>query len=155
MINPERQRRDLEQQALRRFREIAGHHSISVFSGQGLDNRIAPMGRSYFQFGDLRVDMTMCHLVVEVESAGGVTNLVKYWYCIEEGFVTKPIKLLHLFAQASENDYISHLLLWDSLQAKMNDVLGERFAAERHTYRNPAELEGIVRVFERYLVSLG
>jgi len=84
------------------------------------------MGQSYFQFGDLRVDLPAYHLVVEVESARGVTNLVKYWYCIEEGFITKSIKLLHLFAQGSENDYIRHLLPWNSLQAKMNNSLGER-----------------------------
>jgi hypothetical protein len=53
MINPERQRRDLEQQSLVRFREIANHYSVRVYSGQGLNNQIAQMGRSYFQFGDL------------------------------------------------------------------------------------------------------
>jgi len=84
-----------------------------------------------------------------------VTNLVRYWCRIEEGLVTKPIKLLHLFAQASENDYISHLLLWDSLRAKMNDALGNRFTAERYMYYNSAELEGIVSIFEQCLISPG
>lgn len=154
MINPEIQRRNLERQALRRFKEIASHYPFPIYDGQRHDNRIAQIGRSYFQFGDLRVDMPGCHLVVEVESAGGVTNLVKYWYCIEEGLITKPLKLLHLFAQVSANDYIRHLLLWDSLRTKMNDALGERFTAERHTYRSPRELEDIASVFEQYLISL-
>lgn len=151
MADAEKKRQDLEKLALARFKEVASHYSPVVYDGQGANNRVAQLGKSYFQFGDLRVDTPQRHLIIEVESAGGATNLVKYWYCLEARHIAKPIHLLHIFAQASENDYISHLLLWDSLCAKMSKDLGNLFTAKRYTYRSSNELEVVVSEFERIL----
>ncbi len=151
MVAPDKKRQDLEKLALVRFKEVAYHYSPIVYDKQGATNRIAQLGRSYFQFGDLRVDTSQRHIIVEVESAGGVTNLVKYWYCLEERHIAKPIHLLHIFAQASENDYIRHLHLWDSLAAKMSNDLGNMFTAKRYTYRSSTELEVVVSEFEGIL----
>lgn len=151
MVDPEKKRQDLEKLALVKFKEVAYRYSPVVYDGQGADNRVAQPGRSYFQFGDLRVDTPQRHIVVEVESAGGATNLVKYWYCLEEGHIAKPMHLLHIFAQASENDYIRHLHLWDALSTKMSKALGNIFTAKRYTYRSSADLEVVVNEFERIL----
>lgn len=55
---------------------------VEVFSGQGGGNRFGIEGwelapRQEFQFGDLRGETPAATIVVEVESAGGVGNLVK------------------------------------------------------------------------------
>ena len=149
MNDADTKRRNLEQQALEGFKEVAKRYTENVNFGHNNENKIAELGRSSFQFGDLRVNTPNRHIIVEVESAGGVTNLVKYWYCLEEGLIVKPIYLFHLFAQASANDYRSHLQLWDFLAEKMRKALGNKFSAEKYTYRNSAELENIVNEFKR------
>lgn len=55
-----------------------------MFSGQGGGNSFGVDGweltlLQQFQFGDLRVETSAATIVVEVESGGGVDNLVKYW----------------------------------------------------------------------------
>jgi hypothetical protein len=147
-------RQNLEEQALRSFEEVAHRYGYPVVRGQGGENRIAVRGNTYFQFGDLRVDTAKHHIVVEVESAGGLTNLVKYWYCLEDlpGSVKMPIALLHIFRQASAADYGSHLALWDFVSGKMTSVLGnERIRATCYTYRDLAELEPAIDEFENHL----
>lgn len=151
-----RQRESLEQQALKRFEEVACEHGFEVIKGQGSDNRVPIRGNTYFQFGDLRVDTEEYHVVIEVESAGGVTNLVKYWYCLEgleqqPDIIEKPVILFHIFRQSSEADYGSHLALWDFLWSKMNEALGNRMNAARYVYNDLNDIEAAVREFERYL----
>ncbi len=80
----QRKRMNIESEILKRFVEVAHKYGYNVFKGQGKDNRIIIDGNTYFQFGDLRVDTETYHIVIEAESAGGVTNLVKYWYCLEK-----------------------------------------------------------------------
>jgi hypothetical protein len=60
-------------------------------------------------------------VIVEVESGGGLTNLVKYWPLAEQ--TEKPILLFHVFGQGSANDYVSHLHLWDFTWNKMSEQL--------------------------------
>jgi hypothetical protein len=151
MTKADTKRRKLEQQALKRFKEVAKCYTDDVNFGHGDTNKIAKLGRSSFQFGDLRVNTPNRHIIVEVESAGGVTNLVKYWYCLEERHIAKPIHLLHIFAQASENDYIRHLHLWDSLAVKMSNDLGNMFTAKQYTYCSSVELEIVVGEFDGIL----
>ncbi|EFH88943.1 hypothetical protein [Ktedonobacter racemifer] len=149
--NPEKKRQNLEQLALARFKEVALEKNMKVYGSQGKGNRIAISGRSYFQFGDLRVETPQRTLIVEAESAGGATNQVKYWYCLGKGHITRPIHLMHIFAQNSENDYQSHLDLWDFLAQKMASDLGNMFTAKRYTYRNTSDLESIVKEFQGLL----
>ena len=152
--NMPNQRKKIEQQALARFEQVACEHGYRVFKGQGMSNRIPVRGKAYFQFGDLRVDTEKLHIVIEVESAGGVTNLTKYWYCLEKrsDVVKKPIVLFHIFQQHSAGDYESHLTLWDFLWSRMNSALGEaRIKATRYTYQDMRELESVVEEFKKYL----
>lgn len=154
MAEAEKVRRDLEKEALARFIEVASGYTDNFYTGQGDNNRIAKQGtkkQSYFQFGDLRVNTPNRHIIVEVESAGGATNLVKYWYCLENNCIHKPIYLLHIFAQVSEEDYLSHLNLWEFLKDKMQQALSNKFSAKKYTYRSLTELENIVREFEQIL----
>jgi len=154
-MESEKKRRDLEKLALEKFQKIASVYPFPKFSGQGLTNRIARKGNSYFQFGDLRVDTPGRHIILEVESAGGVTNLVKYWYGLDSGEITRPVTLLHIFAQVSADDYASHLLLWDYLVERMQSSLGDRFAATRYIYRSLDDLDPIGFKFDLLLKASG
>jgi hypothetical protein len=146
-------RRNLEAEALRQFAEAAGRMGATVFRGQRGDNRLLLSGNNYFQFGDLRVEMDGHTVVVETESGGGVTNLAKYWYWIRRNAPSKPLTLLHLFQQNSENDYVAHLELWDFLADEMMKDVGEHFSARRFCFRDPADLSPAVREFTRLLES--
>src|SRR5688572_23539047 len=75
--------------ALTRFRQLAEAHGFAASFGQHAANRIPINGGVYYQFGDLRVELPDCTLIVEVESSGGVTNLAKYWECCESGRLKK------------------------------------------------------------------
>jgi hypothetical protein len=89
-----------------------------------------------------------------VESAGGVTNLIKYWYLLEKNpnLVKEPIVLMHIFRQVSEDDYGSHLALWDFVWGKMEDALGEgRIQAKRYTYGSGEGLDRAIEDFKEHL----
>ena len=134
-------RTDHEAAAIILFEALARKHYPSVFKGQGVENRLPVSGNAYFQFGDLRVDRPKVHVVIEVESAGGVTNLVKYWSCIESRLIDRPVRLIHLFQQESPDDYRSHIELWRFLSAKMKAALGNQFDGAPFTYTKPVESE--------------
>lgn len=129
-----------ETEAIAHFEELARRRGYAMFKGQGAGNRLLLAGNAYFQFGDLRVELPECHAVLEVESAGGLTNLVKYWQCIDKGLVIKPIRLVHLFRQASRDDYRSHLDLWHFLADRMRSALGTRFECHLFTYTEPTTM---------------
>lgn len=122
-----------EQMMLKPFVGLAKKYDQKPIMRQTGDNRIELGGNLYFQFGDLLVNTSSQHVVVEAETAGGVTNLVKYWYCIQKGStnhaITKPVKLLHVFKTNSKNDYGSHLLLWKELWSKMKGELNGQLDA--------------------------
>jgi hypothetical protein len=144
-------RENLERQALEQFEIVANRRGHRVFKGQGNDNRLSLQGNVYYQFGDLRVTTSTHHIVVEVESAGGVTNLVKYWHCLESGLIDQPLVLLHIFRQTSPADYGSHLKLWDFLWSLMQASLGDRMVANCYTYRQLSDLSLAVGEFEKQL----
>lgn len=146
-----KQRKNLEQIALKKFEEVARKYGYQVFKGQGRHNRLPLEGNTYFQFGDLRVDTKTHHVVIEVESAGGMTNLVKYWYCLEKQLIKKPVILLHVFQQSSKADYASHLSLWHFLWNKMKKALGGRMIATCYTYSALEDIVVAVNEFEKHL----
>lgn len=93
---------------------------VVIFRGQGKANRIDVPGwglsvLQQFQFGDLRLESDRCRVVVEFESAGGVTNLAKYWPLLRDGLDDKRFLLIHLYFVGSEGDYIAHRRLWNFL----------------------------------------
>jgi len=68
--------------------------AVQYASGMGSANRFPLqgwnlVGQQQFQFGDLRIETPTTTIVVEAESAGGVTNLAKYWPYVE-GRPAKP-----------------------------------------------------------------
>lgn len=116
---------------LARLRDaLADLPDVAYLSGMGAANRFvladwALVGSQNFQFGDLRIETTNATIVVEAESAGGVTNLAKYWPYLAAR-PTKRFVLAHLFQVNSPNDYISHLRLWAYLVERMRDDLAAR-----------------------------
>jgi len=151
------QRVNLEQLAITKFEAVARRNKFSVFKGQHAINRIVLGRNTYFQFGDLRVETATHHVIVEAESAGRVTNLAKYWYCLTNANlfkqVLKPVILIHIFRQVSENDYASHLALWDFLWHEMEKNVSDHIRAFRYTYRDLSDLKPAIRAFESSLTS--
>ena len=149
-------RENLERTTLFAFENVARGFGFTVLKGQGSHNRLLLGGNLYFQFGDLRVTTGTHHVVVEAESAGGVTNLAKYWYYLADRTlskgIVKPIILLHLFRQVSASDYGSHLALWDFLWNEMRKTIGDRIQAARYTYRDLSDLEPAIRHFEKSIL---
>jgi hypothetical protein len=126
-------RASYERKALEPFLKILDRYRIPGFTKQGLNNRVIISKKMYFQFGDLRVDTDKRHIIIEVDH-GGVTNLVKYWQCIEQGLITKPVILLQIYRKDTEGDYASHIGLWSFLRAEMSAGLGDKFSAHLFTY---------------------
>ena len=87
-------------------------------------------------------------MVVEVESGGGLTNLVKYWPLAAER--SKPLLLVHVFALQSDGDYLSHRLLWEFLYSRM---AGPGFHAWLFTYRHDTN-EPIVAPLAQFEICL-
>lgn len=157
-------RRNLEARYLAPFTEaldLACHGEIPVHRGQVATNRFDPgfnlAANQWLQFGDLRADLADRVVVVEVESAGGVTNLVKYWPLAQRS--AKPIFLLHVFGQSSEGDYVAHLRLWDFLWERMRpDVAADSSSnlwAKRFTFLKGdlATLHVAVEAFKQCLIE--
>lgn len=136
MINTPRppSRISYERQALTSLLEVVRDAGETPFSGQGSNNTLRLSDHSAIQFGDLRIELAACTIVVELESGGGVTNLVKYWHAFAQGKLEKPIVLLHIFRRTSMHDYQSHLDIWDFCNQQMQAALPGRFAGQRFTY---------------------
>ncbi|MEF3280926.1 MAG: hypothetical protein K6357_08195 [Elusimicrobiota bacterium] len=151
-------RRNIEEEMIKEFRKAAKEYTKDIFSGQGKNNRIEVGDNIYFQFGDLRVETGNCSVIVEVESSGGVTNLVKYWYILSssetEPKISKDIILLHIFKKNSENDYESHIKLWEFLYGKMKEKLGNRIEAKLFEVKNEDDLSNAVNKFKKKLKKL-
>jgi hypothetical protein len=126
------ERVSFERQAVDRLLvALEGIPDTVVFRGMGPANRLAITGwdlpeARHFQFGDLRVEGPSSTVVVEIESAGGVTNLVKYWPLLAAGRPAKRFVMVHLFRVTSANDYASHHRLWEYLVDRMREDLAGR-----------------------------
>jgi predicted RNase H-like nuclease len=125
--------------------ELGTLPGVAVSRGAGADNRIdvpgwdlPPVGRP--QFGDLRLEGPHCRVVVEVETAGGVTNLAKYWPLLRDGLDDKRFVLVHLFHAATPGDYASHHRTWRFLADRMAEDLEARGRGSGATYGWDAEL---------------
>ena len=98
-------------------------------TGRKRDNQISLGGQVFFQRSDLWVPRA--RIAVEVESAGGVTNLGKFWYLLEQGMIESPLTVLHVFSQVSDNDWEAHFRIWDVLAREMRRAFGDKFVAHR------------------------
>ena len=82
-------------------------------------------------------------VVVEYESAAGLTNLMKYWPLLRsEQRPAKRFVIVHVFQVTSPGDYLSHRLLWDFMVERMTaDLLAHglqwslHWEARSFTYR--------------------
>jgi hypothetical protein len=125
-------RTSFEAQAIASLREAIGDRiTAEPVSGMGGMNRIAPESwelkvMQRFQFGDLRYETETARVVVEVESGGGLTNLVKYWLMLGEELKDKRFVLAHLFMVSSQFDYIAHRRLWEYVVERMLSDLDQR-----------------------------
>ncbi|MDT8386768.1 MAG: hypothetical protein RQ736_04600 [Thiogranum sp.] len=141
--------------ALKKFIDIARIHGHESESSQGAMNRIPIAGNVYYQFGDLRVELPDFTIIVEVESSGGITNLAKYWECLDTGRLTKPVKLLHVYRQVSANDYKSHMEVWKFLCNKMHAAIPDKFEGKIATYEagNIDSIDSACEIFKEWLVG--
>lgn len=150
-------RRNYELEILEIFKNLVNKYNYNYFSGQKTENIIPIKGLVNYQFGDFRVETKKYHLILELESGGGVTNLTKYWYflkdrqIIKKGIINKKIILFHIYRQVSANDYLSHLLLWDFLWEKMESEIQTKMIAKRYTYKILDDLKPVIKDFEYYL----
>jgi len=122
-----------EQPIVDDFAAIARPVNGRPFRGFGKANRIGPGGwgltaNQEFQFGDFRVELDDRHVVVEIDGAGDVTNLAKYWplaRCLD-----RHLFLIHVYGINSAGDYVSRRMLWRFLYDEMRkDPACTRFAA--------------------------
>lgn len=110
---------------------LDGIDEIEVYSGQGGGNRFGVSGweltlGQQFQFGDLRVETRTATILAEVESGGGIGNLVKYWPLLATGVIEKRLVLIHVFRIGSAGDYIAHRRLWGFVVERMREDLESR-----------------------------
>lgn len=91
-------------------------------------------------------------MVVEYESAAGVTNLVKYWPLLASGSISKGFIIVHVFQVGGEGDYLSHRLLWAFLADRMTVDLARQgierpsaWEAKLFTYRRGETAPDAVR----------
>lgn len=125
-------RSSFEALAIASLREAIGDRvAVEPVSGMGGLNRVAPESwelkvMQRFQFGDLRYETAKTRVVVEVESGGGLTNLVKYWPMLGDELKDKRFVIAHLFMVSSEFDYIAHRKLWEYLVERMRRDLDHR-----------------------------
>lgn len=154
-----------EARAIASLREAIGDRtSIEPSSGMGGLNRIAPESwelkvMQRFQYGDLRYETDTTRVIVEVESGGGLTNLVKYWPMLGDEIKDKRFVLAHLFMVSSEFDYIAHRKLWEYLVERMRRDLGHRgcrweqhWHARMFTYGHASASAGMAEAAD-YLVD--
>lgn len=130
----------------RKIYAVADRLKLKCYSGKGNDNIIGA-NTNAFQFGDLRVMTNKAIIVVEVESAGGVTNFIKYCYLIEKKAIADKLILLHVYYRDGKTGYASHLELWDYVNSKIVGLYRGMFAAHRYDY--PKEIEKAAEDFER------
>ena len=132
---------------------VAAAPDVEIGRGMAAANRFPIEGWELtliqrFQFGDIRLEGPKATVVVEVESAGGVGNLVKFWPLLRAGRPTKRFVLVHIFRLTSEADYIAHRRLWEFLVERMRDDLSQAdlrwsidWEARQFTYRVLDDLE--------------
>jgi predicted RNase H-like nuclease len=134
-----------EAAAVARLLEVLGPlPGVTVVRGAGDDNRLDVPGEgpapARLQFGDLRLEGPRCRIVVEVEAAGGVTNLAKYWPLLRDGLDDKRFVLVHLFHATTPGDYALHRRTWRFLADRIREDMEDRGRGGGTAYGWDAEL---------------
>jgi hypothetical protein len=108
---------------------------LKIYKGQRKDNILylkESRSKSGFEFGDLRVEFKNSRIIMEIDTAGGVTNLMKYFYILDNPdkfkssqiVISKPTRMLHIFVRKNANDYKAHEILWEYLYKSYNSKAG-------------------------------
>jgi hypothetical protein len=157
---PGQKRVSHEGELLKALQTAIADLGVASVRGQGIANKFAVNGwelspLQQFQYGDLRIELAATTLIVEAESAGGITNLVKYWPLLRSGALAKRLLILRVYMLGSNADYIAHRKLWSFLVDRMTEDLAangidrpERWDAQLITYRKGgclAEVTALVR----------
>ncbi|MCL4426649.1 MAG: hypothetical protein M1553_14695 [Firmicutes bacterium] len=145
---------------------LGGLAGGQIHTGQSLENRFDVQGwnlspHQRFQYGDLRVEHPAVRVVVEIESGGGVTNLVKYWPLLTEKRDPKHLLIVHVYRLSSKSDYIAHRRLWDYLIDRMREDLIRRckirwpqdWEAHLFCYRDGAGVNEVVDHIRQALLA--
>jgi predicted RNase H-like nuclease len=90
--------------------------------------------------GDLRLEVERCRVVVEVEAAGGGTNLARYWPLLRDGLDDKRFVLVHLLHAATPGDYASHRRTWRFLADRIAEDMADRGRGRGSAFGWDAEL---------------
>jgi hypothetical protein len=165
-IEPGRKRVSHETELITELKRSITDLDVPVFSGQGAQNKFDVLGwdllpSRQFQNGDLRIETPTTTVIVEAESGGGVTNLVKYWPLLRSRALTKRLVILHLFMLGSEADYIAHRKLWSFLVDRMQEDLTsngvgrpKRWDAQQATYRKGQPIDHVTALLRRTITGV-
>lgn len=127
-------------------------HNDNFLKGHTKVNSIALGGKVGFEFGDLRVVTDECDVIVEHEGSGGVTNLVKYWYCLQNDKILKPAHLFHIYHVGKGSDFKSHTDLWSFVWGLMAPLARtKQFKAKMYRYSSQEELSEALAEFKALL----
>lgn len=142
-------------------KEVLTKNGLKIYTGQKRYNRVdlrnCGNSHSYFEFGDLRLEFKSSRIIVEVDTAGGVTNLAKYYYMLNEPdqfnfndiMPDKITYLLHVFVCKYDNDYLAHRRLWIYLSRKLE---ANNFRAEMEIWNtNDSESQRVESKFKDIL----
>lgn len=128
-------------------KDFQNDQKVPYFSGQNKKNFVyidkdSKSGPN-FEFGDLRVEFKNVRVIVEVDTAGGVTNLAKYFFMLneKEKFNFNDIEpdkstyLLHIFVCKNETDYLAHRKLWFYIQNNIkNELDADKFISKMEVW---------------------
>lgn len=153
-----------ERLAINRLRDsLSDLTELSFSQGMAITNRFAvdawelPV-LQHFQFGDLRIETPKVTVVIEVESAGGITNVVKYWPLLGAGVPRKRFVLIHLFRITTPGDYQAHRRLWEYVVERMREDLQRRgvrwpehWEAHMQSYGQVEDVDAVVPLIREAL----
>lgn len=156
-----------EAELLKALRASIADLGVASVYGQGAVNKFGVNGwelspLQQFQYGDLRIELAAATLIVEAESAGGITNLVKYWPLLRSGTLAKRMVILHVYMLDSSADYIAHRKLWSYLVDRMTEDLAahgigrpERWDAQLITYQKGGSLGEVTALLRKTVMESG
>jgi len=156
-----------EAELLKRLQASIADLGVASVRGQGAANKFGVNGwelssLQQFQYGDLRIELAATTLIVEAESAGGITNLVKYWPLLRSGTLAKRLVILHVYMLGSSADYIAHRKLWSFLVDRMAEDLAvngigrpEKWDAQLITYHKGGSLGEITALLRKMVTESG
>ena len=166
-LEPPRKRVSHEAELLKALQDSISDLGFIGTGGQRANNRFDVPGwdlprMQRFQYGDFRIELPAATVIVETESAGGVTNLVKYWPLLRSGTLATRLLIMHVYMLTSHADYIAHRKLWSFLVERMAEDLAAsgcdrpaRWDAHLITYRTGGQLQEVTTLLRALMLDSG